>query len=111
MYHENVHLILHKLSKYTNLAGTFDEFVSQLTCNNSIKAFFYRKCKDCKDSFDFFVPPSDVADIGTKYRQWQTGRESSNQCNCWDIFEDVKSQLIFSYIVMQNELKNPKWKI
>ena len=34
IYHENVHLILHKLAKQANLAATFDGFVAQLTCNN-----------------------------------------------------------------------------
>ena len=67
MYHENVCLILHKLSKYTNLAATFDGLVAQLTCNNSIKECFYRQCEDCKDSFNFFVPPPDVKYIATKY--------------------------------------------
>ena len=36
MYHENVYLILQELSKLTDLAVTFDGFVAQLTCNNSI---------------------------------------------------------------------------
>ena len=65
MYHEDVRLILQELSKHTNLAATFDGFIAQLICNNSIKECFYRQCEDCKDSLDFFVPPSDVADIAT----------------------------------------------
>ena len=72
MYHENVHLILQEISKHNNLAATFDEFIAQLTCNNSIKECFYHQCEDCKDSLDFFVPPSDVTDITTKYQQWQS---------------------------------------
>ena len=36
MYHENVCLILQELSKLIDLAVTFDGFVAQLTCNNSI---------------------------------------------------------------------------
>ena len=43
MYHENVRLILYELSKHTNLAATFDGFVAQLTCNNSIKECFYHQ--------------------------------------------------------------------
>ena len=36
MYHENVCFILQELSKLIDLAVTFDRFVAQLTCNNSI---------------------------------------------------------------------------
>ena len=67
-----VRLILHELSKHTNLAATFDGFVAYLTCNNSVIECFYRQCEDSKDSFDFFVPPPDAADLATKYQQWQT---------------------------------------
>ena len=36
MYHESVCFILQELSKLIDLAVTFDRFVAQLTCNNSI---------------------------------------------------------------------------
>ena len=95
MYHENVHLILHELSKHTNLAATFDKFVAQLTCNNSIKKCFYRQCEDCKDSLDFFVPPPDVADIATKYQQWQTINKNAEKVQISEtvggIIDDMKS--------------------
>ena len=97
MYNENVHLILQELSKHTNLAATFDEFVAQLICNSSIKEYFYHQGKDCKDSLDFFVPPSDVADITTKYQQWQIINKKAEKVqvntNVGDIFDDLKSQL------------------
>ena len=54
MYPENMHLILHQLSKHINLAATFDESVAQLTYNNLIKECFYCQYEDCKDSLDFF---------------------------------------------------------
>ena len=97
MYHENVCLTLQELSKHTNLAATFDGFVAQLTCNNSIKECFYHQCEDCKDSIDFFVPPSDVADITTKYQQWQSINKKAEkvQINAivGDIFDDLKNRL------------------
>ena len=43
MYHGKVCLILSELSKHTNLPATFDGFVAQLTCNNSIKECFYHQ--------------------------------------------------------------------
>ena len=97
MCHENVHLILQELSKHTNLAATFDGSVAQLTCNNSIKEYFYHICEDCKDSHYFFVPPPHVADIATKYQQWQTINKKAEtvQINATvvDIFDDLNSQL------------------
>ena len=54
MYPENMHLILHQLSKYINLAATFQESVAQLTYNNLIKECFYCQYEDCKDSLYFF---------------------------------------------------------
>ena len=95
MYHENVRLILQELSKHTNLAATFDGFIAQLICNNSIKECFYRQCEDCKDSLDFFVPPPDVADIATKYQQWQTINKNAEKVQISEtvggIFDDMKS--------------------
>ena len=97
MYHENVHLILQELSKRTNLAVAFDGFVAQLTYNNSIKECFYCQCEDCKDSLDFYVPPSDVTDIKAKYQQWQTMNKKAEKvqinATVGDIFNDLKSQL------------------
>ena len=89
MDNENVCLILHKISKHTNLPATFDGFVAQLTCNNSIKEWFYCQYEDCKDSIDFFVPPPDVADIAIN----KTAQKVQINATIVDIFHDLKSRL------------------
>ena len=49
MYHENVRLMLIELEKHTNLASNFNEFVQQVTCDDSSKECIYRRCEDCRD--------------------------------------------------------------
>ena len=88
MHHENVHLILHKMSKHTNLAATFNGFVAKLTHSNSIKNFFYRQWN--------FIAAQKVQVNGT----------------VWDIFNDLKSQmivfLIFRYVkwIQESRMEN-----
>ena len=76
-----------------NLRALFNCFMSAW----SISETYNRQYEDCKDSLDFFVPPSDVTDIATKYQQWQTINKKVEKvqinATVGDIFEDLKSQL------------------
>ena len=44
IYHENIHLLLAVLPKYTKLLESFQDFVDQVTCDPSFYDCSYRKC-------------------------------------------------------------------
>ena len=48
-YHENMRLILSVLENHTSLSSKFDDFVQQVTCDQTCKDCIYRRCDNCRD--------------------------------------------------------------
>ena len=68
---------------------------------------FYRQREDYIDSFDFFVPPPNVANLATNYQQWQTINKKAEKVQINATVGDISdlkiwrfNWLFFPHIVM-----------
>ena len=70
LYHKNICLLLLELEKFTNLYASFNEFVSQITCD---------ELKECKKNLDKYKPSSEQQQMTATYNQWQTMYRSAEK--------------------------------
>ena len=74
-YHENIRLILPVLENHTSLSLVIDNFVQQVTCNQTCKDLsaycIYQRCDNCRNLLQTFKPVPDKGALLTKYEQQQ----------------------------------------
>lgn len=98
-YHENVRLLLVALKEHTALSIDFKSFVSQVTCDPSLKDCMSSKCTKCKDLIDTFTPSN--SDDTLKYQQWQSDEKVEKVdiiATVGDAFAELKKKLHFFLI-------------
>ena len=98
-YHENVRLLLVALKQHTQLSTDFRSFVSQVTCDPSLKDCMSSKCTNCKDLIDTFTPSN--PDDTVKYQQWQTDGKMEKVdiiATVGDAFAELKKKIQFFLI-------------
>ena len=95
-------LLLLELEKFTSLLASFNEFVSQITCDES-KECMYRQCEASKNNLDQYKPSSEKQQMAVKYNQWQTmdrrAEKMSITATVGDLFEELKSQTNYFLII------------
>ena len=97
-YHENICLILSVLENHTSLSSKFDDFVQQVTCDQTSKDCIYQRCDNCRDLLETFKPMPNEGALLTKYHQWQTCNKKTEKivfitATADAIFDDLRSQL------------------
>ena len=96
-YHENICLILSVLESHTSLSSKFDDFVQQVTCDQTCKDCIYQCCDNCRDLLETFKPMPDEGALPTKYQQWQTCDKKIEKvfisATVDAIFDNLRSQL------------------
>ena len=113
-YHENVRLLLLALKDHAALSIEFKSFVSQVTCNPSLKDCMSSKCTKCKDLIDTFTPSN--PDDTVKYQQWQSDEKVEKVdiiATVGDAFAELKHQLHFFLIhtyVKRRQYGGPDFK-
>ena len=80
-----------------DLSSKFDEFLKQVTCNDSCKDCTYQRCDECRDFLEAFKPSPDEGEVLTKYQEWQIlDKRSENvtiTTTIHDIFHTLRAQL------------------
>ena len=96
-YHENICLILSVMENHTSLSPMFNDFVQQVTCDQTCKDCIYQHCDNCRDLLETFKPMPDKGALLTKYQQWQTCNKKTEKvfitATVDAIFDDLRSQL------------------
>ena len=96
-YHENICLILSVLENHTSLSSKFDDFVQQVTCDQTCKDCIYQHCDNCRDLLETFKSMPDEGALLTKCHQWQTCDKKTEKifitATVDAIFDDLRSQL------------------
>ena len=95
-YHENVRLLLVALKQHTQLSTDFRSFVSQVTCDSSLKDCMSSKCTNCKDLIDTFTASN--PDDNVTYQQWQTDGKMEKVdiiATVGDAFAELKKKIQF----------------
>ena len=72
IYHENMHLLLEVLSKYTKLSESFQDSVDQITCDPSFYDCNCRKCGHCIHLLYTFKPAIKQCENVVRYVQWKS---------------------------------------
>ena len=85
------------MENHTSLSSMFDDFVQQVTCDQTCKDCIYQHCDSCKDLLETFKPMSDKRALLKKYQQWQTCDKKTEKAFITTkvdaIFDDLTSQL------------------
>ena len=92
IYHENMHLLLEVISKYTKLSELFQDFVDHFTCDPSFYDCNYRKCDNYIHLLNTFKPAVKQCENVVRYFQWKSPPKTEKieiTAAIEDIFKDL----------------------